>query len=307
MSLDRQVNYRPSADELKVLETQLSTAFNDKFAEVEQTYTRIANQVPMNERGLTLGWLSQDDDLEEFDPVVGRTARFLQAHAASVQVKKFHKTIGITFDDLRDGKFSEALLVAAGIGKSTKRHPDRLTYAVLTGNTACLYDGKALFHDEHLVNPDEPAGATFSNQDYDPLRTSPVWYIERTDSYALMFGTRTGEGYSFSMLGEGSDLAFKFERIEAGVRARVVAAGGLPHYIYRSNAPLTAENVEAAITAMAAIPGPDGQPIVNAPNLAIVPKRLRFAAKALFGSNINAAGGFNPLGGELEVLASDYL
>ena len=302
--MNRQVIYKPSAEQILALENQLTTAYNDKFDAVEQTYTKIATVLPMDEKGLVFSWLTQDDDLEEFDPVVGRVVKQLEAHGARIEVKKFTKTIGLSFDDIRDGKFTSAVLAAAGIGRSTKRHPDRLVYGVLKDNTVC-YDGIPLFGTHPVKFGQAANGPTFTNEDMSG--SGPTWYLLRPESHPVLFGVRTGEGYSFSTLGEGSDNGFLKEQILFGVRARVVAAGGLPQFAYRSNKPLIAANLEAAIAAMEAVSGPEGQPISNSPTVIAAPKALRSAVNRLIKGDRNDKGGYNEFYGTLDPVISDYL
>jgi phage major head subunit gpT-like protein len=299
--------YKPSAQQLLALQTQLTTAFNDVFNAVENTYTKLATVLPMSERGLTFQWLTSDDDLELFDPNVGRVIRTLDAHAARVDVQKYTKTVGVSFDDLKDGKLSSAVLSAAGIGRSTKRHPDRLVYGVLNSNSMCLYDGLPLFDDAHRINSDDASKGTFSNEDMLETGGGPVWYLARPESHPVVFGVRTGEGYTFGTLGPDSETGFMKEIVLFGVRARVVAAGALPQFIYRSNKPLTPANVEAAVAQIEAVKGPEGQPIVNSPTHVFVPKSLRSAAKRIFAADRNDKGGYNEWYGAMEVVVSDYL
>lgn len=303
--MSTKLTYKPSAEQLLELQTQLTTAFNDVFGTVENTYTKLATVIPMSERGLTFGWLTSDDDLEEFDPDIGRVIKQLAVHAAKVNVKKYTKTIGVSFDDLRDGKIPEAVLSAAGVGRSAKRHPDRLVYGVLKSNGMCLYDGKALFAEDHAVNNDDAAKGTFANQDMSG--NGPVWYLARPESHPVLFGVRVGEDYNFGTLGADSEMAFMKEVVLFGVRCRVVAAGGLPQFAYRSNLPLTAANLEAAVAAMEAVVGPEGQPIVNSPTHIFVPKSLRAAAKRLINGDRNDKGGYNEWYGALDLTVSDYL
>lgn len=298
------INYKPSAEQIQALENQLTTAYNDKFDAIENTYTRIATVLPMDEKGLVFGWLTSDDDLELFDPNVGRVVRQLEAHGARIEVEKYTKTIGVSFDDLRDGKFTSAVMTAAGIGRSTKRHPDRLVYGVLSQNATC-YDGTPLFG-EHPVKLGQAAGGpTFVNEDMSG--TGPTWYILRPESHPVLFGIRTGEDYSFGTLGADSDNGFMKEQVLFGVRARVVATGGLPQFAYRCNKPLTAANVEAAVAAMEAIVGPEGQPIANSPTALVVPKALRAAGKRLINGDRNDKGGYNEWFGSMDLIVSDYL
>jgi len=305
--INRQVNYKPSAADILALETQLTTAYNDQFDAVPQTYTKIATVIPMDERGMSFAWLTSDDDLEEFDPNVGRVIKFLEAHNARIEVRKFTKTLGLTFEDLRDGKLTTAILTAAGIGRSTKRHPDRLVYGVLKNNGMC-YDRLPLFDDAHPQKVDQDdGGPTFSNQNTGGAVGAPYWYLLRPEAHPVLFGVRNGEGYSFSTLGADSDNGFLKEQILFGVRARVTAAGGLPQFAYRSNKPLTAENLEAAVAAMEGIKGPEGQPISNSPTVLVVPKSLRASSKQLILGDRNDKGGYNPWFGAMELIVSDYL
>ncbi|MNU44057.1 Mu-like prophage major head subunit gpT [compost metagenome] len=299
------LNYKPSAEQLLALQTQLTTAFNDVFGAVDNTFKKIATVMPMSERGLTFSWLTSDDDLEEFDPNVGRVIKHLDVHAAKVDVKKYTKTTGVTFEDIRDGKTPEAVLAAAGVGRSAKRHPDRLVYGVLKNNSMCLYDGKPLFAADHAINNDDATKGTFSNEDMSG--DGPTWYIARPESHPVLFGVRTGEDYSFGTLGADSELAFMKEVVLFGVRCRVVAAGGLPQFIYRSNKPLTPANLEAAVAAMEAVVGPEGQPIVNSPTHIFVPKSLRAAAKRIINGDKNDKGGYNEWYGSMDLTVSDYL
>lgn len=306
MTTNRMVSYKPSAEQILALENQLTTAFNDKFDASEQTYTQIATVLPMDEKGLIFGWLTSDDDLELFDANVGRVVKTLEAHGARMEVAKYTKTIGLSFDDIRDGKFTAAVMTAAGIGRSTKRHPDRLVYGVLKNNSTCLYDGRSLFG-THPLKADHADGATFVNEDMSGDAGAPVWFLLRPEAHPVLFGVRAGEGYSFGTLGEGSDNAFLKEQILFGVRTRVVAAGGLPQFAFRSNKPLTPANLEAAVAAMNSINGPEGQPITNYPTVLVTPKTLRAAGTRLIKGDRNAAGAFNEWFQSMELLVSDYL
>lgn len=304
---NRKVDYKPSAEQILDFENQLTTAYNANFDAVEQTYTKIATVIPMDEKGLVFGWLTQDDDLEEWNQEVGRVVKYLEAHGSRIEVKKFHKTVGITFDDLRDGKFTSAILTAAGVGRSTKRHPDRLVFGVLKNNTLC-YDGKALFANDHPVKVDQAAGGpTFANELVDAGSEAPFWYLLRPECHPVLFGIRNGEGYSFGGLGAESERGYMKEEVLMGVRARVVAAAGLPQFAFRSNKPLTPANLEAAVAEMESIVGPEGQPISNSPTVLVVGKRLRSAAKRIINGDRNDKGGYNEWYGAMDLIVSDYV
>lgn len=298
------MNYKPSAEAIEALQNQLTAAFNDKFDAVENTHTQICTPIPMDEKGLVFGWLTSDDDLELFDKNVGRVIKHLDVHGARIEVAKYTKTIGVSFDEIKDGKFTNAVLTAAGIGRSTKRHPDRLVYGVLANNTICV-DGKALFAADHPVAIDNAAAGTFSNED--TSGTGAFWYILRPEGHAVIFGKRSGEDYAFGTLGADSDNGFMREQVLFGVRARVVAAAGLPQFAYRSNKPLTAANLEAAVAAMESIVGPEGQPIANSPTVLVVPKAMRAAANRLIKGDRNDKGGYNEWFGSMNLIVSDYL
>lgn len=301
------IQYKPSAEQILNFENQLSTAFIDTFDSTENEYQDVATIIPMDERGMVFGWLTQDDDLEEFDPVTGRVVKALAAHGARIEVRKYTKTVAVSFDDIRDGKFSSAVISAKGVGNSAKRHPDRLVFGVLKDNSVCLYDGQPLFAANHLVKADDTSmmPATFSNEDMSG--SGPTWYLQKKGSHSVLFGVRSGEGYSFGTLDANSEQAFMKEQIVFGVRTRVVAAGGLPQFCYRSNQPLTPVHLEAAVAAMEAFVGPEGQPINNSPTQLLVPKKLRAAAKRLVKGDRNDKGGFNEWFEEFDLKISAYL
>lgn len=293
------ITYQPSAEDIQNLMASLTTTFNDKFNAVTPQYTRVATVVPMDEKGLVFGWLTSDDDLDAWTGE--RVVKSISAHGYRIEPTKYTKTLGISFDDIKDGKFTNAMLSAAGLGRSAARFPDKQVFGVLKDNSTC-YDGQTLFSATHPVNGIDSTAGTFSN---DIDGTGAAWYLSTVDGHAVLYGVR--EDMEFGQLGETSEHAFKREEVLFGVRTRAVAAAGLPQFIVRSKKALTATSLQEAIDALNAIPGPEGEPISRDRLVLIVPKSAESAAKALVVGDRNDKGGYNPFYDAADLVATPYL
>lgn len=295
------INYKPSAEVIQNLMASLTTAFNDKFGATPNQYQTVANVIPMDEKGLVFGWLTSDDDLEAWTGT--RVVKNISANGARIEPTKYTKTISISFDDIRDGKFTTAILQAAGLGRSAKRFADKKVFGVLKANETCVFDGKALFAADHLVNGVDSTAGTFSNSI--ETGSSDYFYISTKDAYSVLYGVR--EDIEFGQLSESSDHAFKNEEILVGVRARVAPAAGLPQFIVRSNKALTAASYQEALDLLESIVGPEGEPVARDQLQLIVGKKNQAAAKAIVVGDRNDKGGYNPQQGSAELVVSAYL
>lgn len=294
------ITYKPSAEVITNLMASLTTAFNDKFGATPSQYTAVATVVPMDEKGLVFGWLTSDDDLEAWTG--SRVIKSISAHGYRIEPTKYTKTLGISFDDIRDGKFTTAVLQASGLGRSAARFADKKVFGVLKANPTC-YDGKALFAADHNVNGVDGDAGTFSNDITGG--NGATWYLSTKDGHAVIYGVR--EDIEFGQLAENGEHAYMNEQVVFGVRARVAASAGLPQFAVRSNKALTATALQEAIDTLTAIPGPEGEPIARDQLVLIVPKSLEAAAKCLVLGDRNDKGGYNPYFGAAELVASPYL
>lgn len=296
------LNYRPSAEKIEELQVVFDASYNQGFAAVTPTFNLFSRVSTITQKGVQRAWISQEDALREF--VDERVIKQINVNGSRIEVKKFEKTVGLSYDDISDNQWSQSVLVAEGIGKSAARHKDLLCYGVLTQNAICV-DDKPLFADDHFSNMFDNTKGVYSNQILDQDNpTAPFWYLTK-DNMGVELFIREGEDLSFGML--DGDQGFMKEQLLFGVRGRMVAAGGLPQFIGRSNMPLTAENYEALRSKIEAINGVDGAPIDNSPSTLIVPKRLRAAAKLVIEADRNASGATNIYLNDVNVIVSHYL
>lgn len=268
-----------------------SAAFNQGKEGTSTKYQMFTMDTPFDGQVLTLGWLGEFEDLREW--VGDRVLTDINAYGYTVAPKKFERTKSIAVSDLNDTLIATTAQIMRGIGEAAARHPQKLVVDLLkNGESGLCYDGEAFFSDAHPVVDASGADSTQSNL---IAGTGTGWYLLRGDANGetsvlkpFVFGARTGEDYQFKTHGgDNSTLEFMKGEMAFGVNARVAAAYGLYQFALKSNAALTADNLEAAISAMAAITGDNGVAIENAPNMIVVPESLRSAAEKILNTTKN--------------------
>lgn len=148
---------------LDALRTTFSLAFQQAYDTTEPWAPKIATEVPSSSKSNTYGWLALQVGLREW--VGPRVALNLAEHRAELINKSYEGTIEVDRDDIEDDNLGiyQAMLVPQ-LGQATKKHADQLIKALLQSNTGAgptMYDGKALFADDH---PDySAAGTTYDN------------------------------------------------------------------------------------------------------------------------------------------------
>lgn len=290
--------------DLAAINAKLTDAYEGAFGTVSPQWPSIAMDVPFEAAGLVLGWLGQAPQLREF--VGPRQVRDIEEYGYRVNPKTFESTIGLKISEINDGLIASKAKVAAALGEAAAIHPDKLVYGALKANGVC-YDGEAFFSEAHPGVDATGAATTYAN---DIAGSGPAWYILKADSVIkpLVFGVRTGEGYTLSTVDSMGDTSvFMTDQILFGVRARVAAAYGPWQYALRSKAELTKANVEAAIAQMATFRGDSGDPINNDPTVIVFGPELDAAARNIFAVDRLSNGGSNTMYNRLVMIKSKFL
>lgn len=297
----RLINYKPSASDLLNAETKLALNFDLGFGAVEPQYHKVATVIQMDEPRMSFADISLPGTLERWNQATGRRAKQLRVLETAINAQKFTETLKVSFDDIKRGKLSAAAAAAKRLGQSAKMHPDRLIFGeVLKDNGICMFDEKALFADDHLIDPDDASKGTFSNQI--TSGTGPFWYLVSNAGPAMVFGPY--EDYSFGMDGT---QGWQFEIVEYGSRFVGCAVGGCPHFVARSNKPLTTANLEELMTLMTTYVSPEGVPVSNTPSQLVIPPALNGAAQRVVGVAVKDKGGSNEYYGALEIVSTPWL
>lgn len=290
--------------DLAAINATLSNAYDNAYATVTPSWPTIAMDVPFEAAGLVLGWLGQAPQLREF--VGARQIKDIEEYGYRVNPKPFEATVGMKISEINDGLIASKAKVAGALGEAAAIHPDKLVYGALKANGVC-FDGENFFSTAHPGFDESGAATTYSN---DIAGTGPAWYILKADSVIkpLVFGVRTGEGYTLTLVDSLSDTSvFMNDQILFGVRARVAAAYGPWQYALRSKAELTKANVEAAIAQMGTFRGDSGDPLNNDPTVIVFGPELESAARNIFATERLANGGSNTMFNRLTLNKSKFI
>ena len=193
-------------------------------------------------------------------------------------------------------------------------HPDQLIFGLLAqGREENCYDGTPFFGTEHKVINAKGKDVKVANVDDDAGATTPSWYLldTRRSLKPLILQTRKEPNF-VSKATETDDNVFWNAEYVYGVDCRRAAGFAFWQLAYASNKALTAENLQAAITAMSTQTGDHGRPLGISPNLLVVPRALRFDAKRLLEAELlvgpnGTTTESNVLRGAAELLVADWL
>jgi phage major head subunit gpT-like protein len=252
---------------LRVLFEGFNTSFNKGFEGAKSHYKDVAMMVPSTAGTNAYGWLGQFPKLREW--VGDRVINNLVAHSYAVENKLFENTIGVPRPTIEDDQYGIFGPMFTEMGRTTAQHPDELIFALLAaGFTTLCYDGQNFFDSDHPVK--DAAGNPTSVSNIQAGGGTPWFLLDCGRAIKpMLFQTRIP--YTFTRLDQdNNDNVFWRDEYIYGVRARANAGLGLWQLAYASKAPLTAENYEAARSAMMELKGDEGRPLGIQPDTLVV-------------------------------------
>jgi phage major head subunit gpT-like protein len=190
-----------------------------------------------------------------------RQVKSLSQETFTIPNKEFEETIGVLKTDIEDDKYGILTPIAQELGNNAARFPDLLTSKLfVAGHTTTIYDGQNFFDTGH-PNFDTNGNLTGTVANYQ-AGESTSWYLIDTTRILKPFIYQTRKPFQvipkFSMTDEN---VFWNKEFEWGVDGRCNAGYGLWQLAFRSDAPLTLANLEAARATMASIRRADGSPM----------------------------------------------
>lgn len=207
-----------------------------------------------------------------------RVVNWLTQSTFTIKNKTFEGTIGVKREDIEDDKYGMLSPVAAELGQNAGRLPDLLIAKLLTnGHTTIGIDGQNFFDTAHPNFDSSGDAAVIANYQADPGNDGGgvPWYLIDTTRVLKPFIFQTRRPFKltakFSMQDENTLWADEYIW---GVDGRCNAGYGLWQLVYRSDAPLTHDNLVTARTTMASWRRPDGAPMGIQGNLLVVPTKL---------------------------------
>lgn len=293
-------------ENLMLVFTGLKTEFNKAFKGVTPVWDKIADEVPSTTAAEQYFWV---DAIAEVRKWVGdRVVKQLKGQKYTIENEDYELTVSVKKNHVEDDQTGQYLMRARGIGIKGGTFRDREVLSLLAaGTTELCYDGQPFFDADHpVVNPDTKQVESVAN--IDAGGAGEFWYLLDTTQMIKPLVVQRRQPFEFVAITDlDAPNVFNNKEFIFGIDGRFGFGYSLWQLAYASNQPLTEDNVDAAIDAMAAITNDEGEPLGIVPNLIVVGKSNRAAARKLFKATNNAAGGSNTMFEALEVIHTPRL
>lgn len=286
---------------LKALYVAFNAAFQTGLGMAPSNFQQIATVVPSTTKSNEYGWLGKFPKMREW--IGDRVINGMATHGYAIRNKPFEVTIGVDRDDVDDDNVGIYTSVFQDLGMSAQEQPDELTFGLLkAGISTTCYDGQYFFDTDHPVLAEDGITAV-SQSNYDANGGSGTpWYLLDTTRplKPLIFQERKKPQF-VAMDNPNDEAVFMNKEFRYGVDSRCNAGFGFWQLAYCSRKELTAENVQAAYTAMTSRLGDNGRTLNIRPSLLVVPPTLKFKAAEILTAN-QIAGTDNIMKGLVKVL-----
>ena len=291
--------------------TALRTAFRAEFqkalTETTTDYDKIATTVPSTTAGNTYGWLGQFPALREW--VGDRVVKDMAAHGYAISNKLFESTVGVKRTDIEDDNVGVYKPLFSEMGRASKAHPDELVFALLKagGSTLC-FDGQYFFDTDHPVYANVDGTGAVTTVSNATAGTGPAWYLLDCSRAIkpVIFQQRIAPQFT-EMTDDKDETVFMKDEYRYGVRARGNVGFGFWQMAHQSKAELTAENFNAAYTAMTSQKADGGRPLGIRPTLLVVPPSLRQQALNITKAELIGNGVTNTNAGLVDTLVTPWV
>lgn len=287
--------------------TGIKTAYNAIFNEAFEATVSHKDDFAMTVKSSTLeetyGWLGQFPAIREW--IGDRVIKSLSTHGFKIINRKFESTVTLKVEDIEDDKAGLLSPLISEMGRTTKLHPDELSFELLAaGFTSSCYDGQRFFDADHPGRDEDGVEISVSNkQDGD----GPAWYLMDTSRQIKPVVWQERVPYKFQQVtDENAESVVMRDEYIYGIRARVNCGFGLWQLAFASKAPLTPANYAAARKSMAAVRGDQRQLLGIKPTLLVVPSALEEAALTLINAD-TIAGSSNIWKGTAKLIVTPYL
>ena len=291
----------------------LFTAFRGNFqgglAQAASQYLQIATVVPSSTGESEYGWLGQMPNMREW--IGDRVVHGIASHGYTVKNKEFELTIGVPRKAIEDDQYGVYGPMFTEMGRSAAAHPDQLIFGLLAaGRTELCYDGQPFFSAAHPVLNANGKPVAQSNID-DGAGGAGTWYVLDTTRALKPLIHQERKKPSFVAKDKPTDdNVFDRAEYKYGTDSRGNGGFGFWQMAQSSNKELNADNLWAAIQALAGRKGDHGRPLGLRPNLLVVPSNLERAATTLLTAELISDGTTsvsNGLKGRLTPLVCPWL
>lgn len=293
-----------NAQNLGILNTTVSTAFNNAFGSAESMYQKIATVIPSSAAANTYAWLGKSNQIREW--LGPRAINRLKKHQYTIQNKKFEKTEGIPVDEIEDDAYGVYTPLFQQMGVDAAEFPDIRTFGLLKmGFDELCYDGQNFFDTDHPVGSDGEEASVSNMQ----AGAGEGWYLLCTKRpiKPLIWQVRKNFNLVMKSNPETSDHVFLNDEVLWGVDGRYNAGFGLWQLAFGSKAELNADNFTAARQSMLSLKNDAGSPLGILPDLLVVGPENMSKAETLLEAVNNANGATNTNYKKVELLICPWL
>lgn len=293
-----------NAQNLGILNTAVSTQFNNAFGRVESQYRRICTVIPSSTSANTYKWLGNSSQIREW--IGPRVVNRLKDHGFTIQNKKFEKTESIPKDDVEDDQYGVYMPLFQQMGQDAAEFPDLLSFGLLKqGFDTLCYDGQNFFDEDHPVGNDgeEVSVSNMQSGSEDP------WYLMCTKRALkpLIWQNRRNFNLVMKTNAQDSDHVFMTDEFIWGTDGRCNAGFGLWQLAFGSKGDLNGDNFNAARQAMLEFRNDAGSPLGIMPDLLVVGPKNMAKAEALLEAQNKANGASNTNYKKVELLVCPWL
>ncbi len=268
---------------LEALRTGFKTDFQKGIATSKPQFEFMTTPVNSTTKIETYGFLG---DFPVFREWIGeKRIKSLDEKVYQLLNRDFEATRGIHKNKLKDDNLGLYKPLVEGWGTDAASLKDRLSFESLSlGHVRPCYDGQNFFDDEHPVGM-----GSVSNVSGDG--SVQPWYLLDCSKPLKPILLQNRQDPVFVMVTDPEDShVFKTGEFLMGAEARAAAGYTFWQLAHRCTGPLTAQNYEAAVAAMAAITNDEGEKLAVKPTHIVVGTSNKAAARNLF-KKANLTGG----------------
>jgi phage major head subunit gpT-like protein len=273
--------------------------FKKALAETPSMWKDFSMEIKSTSREEVYTWFEDFPTMREW--VGGRHIKNLIAHEYTLKNKRYETTIGVSVDDIQDGKAGGHAIRFQALGQEAKRHIDILLFDLMKdGFEKECYDGQYFFDTDHPVG-----GTSVSNSGggsgepwflFDLSRVLKPFFVQIHTSPRLVVKNKPSDEGVFN----NNECIF-------GVDDRKNAGYALWQLGYGSKDTLNAANYAAARAAMMSYKSEDGVPLGIIPTHLVYGPSLESAARSLIVNQNDAAGASNPWFNTVKPVLVPYL
>lgn len=291
-----------SSATLNALRTNYRGDFNFGLSTLAKPkYTSVATYISSSALSNTYGFIRDWPMMREW--IGDRQVKSIAEGAYSIVNDEFEATVAVKRKNIETDTLGVYKPMMQSLGQAAGEHPDRLVFQLMAaGDSTLCWDGQNYFDTDHPVGDD---GDVYSNLQ---AGEAEPWVLMCTTKplKPLIYQERIKPRF-VAMTDPNDETVFSRAEYRYGVDMSCAGGFAFPQLAFMSRAALTAENYDAARTAMGKLVSDEGHKLEIVPDLLAHGPSNRSAAKQLFGASIIPGGGTNIFYEDINLLQSAWL